>query len=104
MPEIVQDGAKTELFDFLSLPWTMRIILSLDKPERSRFQDLVEGFTGLSPATLSNRLKKLHELGLIDRHQYQDNPVRLSYELTQDGVVVATKVENLRRTCQHLDA
>ena len=50
----------------------------------SRYEDLRRS-TGVTNATLSDRLKHLEDNELIERRRYQLNPERYEYALTQKG-------------------
>ena len=50
----------------------------------SRYEDLRRS-TGVTHATLSDRLKHLQDNELIERRRYQVNPERYEYTLTQRG-------------------
>lgn len=50
----------------------------------SRYDDFRRS-TGVTNATLSDRLKALERQGLIERRKYQDGPERFEYHLTQKG-------------------
>jgi DNA-binding HxlR family transcriptional regulator len=50
----------------------------------SRYEDLRRS-TGVTNATLSDRLKHLEENGLIERQKYQEGPERYEYVLTGKG-------------------
>jgi DNA-binding HxlR family transcriptional regulator len=43
---------------------------------------------GISPKSLSDRLKELTEAGLIKRENFAEIPPRVEYTLTQDGIEV----------------
>ncbi len=43
---------------------------------------------GISPKTLSDRLKELTKAELIKREMYAEIPPRVEYTLTQDGIEV----------------
>jgi DNA-binding HxlR family transcriptional regulator len=60
---------------------------ALDDPDlaRSRFQDFQRSLPGLSPNTLSARLKTLEEHGIIGRKLYEEHPPRAEYLLTEKG-------------------
>ena len=51
---------------------------------RRRFGDFVE-HTGAQPSVVSTHLKRLVDAGILDRREYQQNPVRHEYRLTQMG-------------------
>jgi DNA-binding HxlR family transcriptional regulator len=50
----------------------------------SKYEDLRRS-TGVTHATLSDRLRHLEENELIDRRRYQSNPERYEYVLTRKG-------------------
>ena len=50
----------------------------------SRYEDLRRS-TGVTNATLSDRLKHLEDHELIERRRYQTNPERYEYVLTREG-------------------
>jgi DNA-binding HxlR family transcriptional regulator len=65
--------------------YSFQIIQILDQYGRQRFVELESQVTGISPRTLSARLKHLERYGLITRHQYPTIPPRVEYELTEKG-------------------
>jgi DNA-binding HxlR family transcriptional regulator len=54
----------------------------------SRYEDFRQS-SGVTNATLSNRLKHLEANGLVERRRYQVNPERFEYLLTQKGWQIA---------------
>ena len=66
--------------------WTLLMLrdLALDGPRK--FQDLEQSLAGISPNTLSARLKILEENGIVERRFYSDHPPRAEYVLTSKGV------------------
>jgi len=65
-------------------PWSFLILREFFLEGNRRFRDL-EDRLGLSPNTLSVRLKKLEQAGLIRREFYSDHPPRARYALTERG-------------------
>jgi DNA-binding HxlR family transcriptional regulator len=63
--------------------WAMLILRDLGLG-LSRYEELRKS-TGITHATLSDRLKHLEENGLIERRQYQTGPDRYEYVLTRKG-------------------
>jgi DNA-binding HxlR family transcriptional regulator len=65
--------------------WTMLILrdLLLDGP--CKFQDLQGSLDGVSPNTLSERLKRLMQSGIVERRLYAEHPPRAEYLLTSKG-------------------
>lgn len=68
--------------------WSILILREFFLDGARRFQDL-QDVLGLSPNTLSGRLKKLEAAGIILRRQYSTNPPRSEYELTEAGRALA---------------
>jgi DNA-binding HxlR family transcriptional regulator len=66
--------------------------LMLGKP---KFQQLLESGEGVTTNVLSDRLKKLEEIGLISRHIYQDHPPRAEYILTPKGKTLEPVIKAL---------
>jgi DNA-binding HxlR family transcriptional regulator len=55
----------------------------------SRYEDFRQS-SGITNATLSDRLKHLEANGLIIRRRYQANPERFEYVLTKKGLQIAS--------------
>lgn len=53
--------------------------------ETSTFSDLEKRLHGISPRTLSARLDKLQNDGIIERIKYNEHPPRYKYSLTDKG-------------------
>ncbi len=73
--------------------WAMLILRDLLLGLR-RYEDLRKS-TGVTHATLSDRLRRLAEHGLIERRQYQAGPDRYEYFLTRKGKDLALVVQAL---------
>lgn len=72
---------------FLTLldgPWATLIIRDL-LTGPARFSELRSGLTGISAHTLSNRLRRFEDHGLVTRTVYAEVPPRVVYELTPAG-------------------
>lgn len=65
-------------------PWTLLIVRDLLSGPK-RFGQLRESLGGISPKTLSQRLKMLEAADLITREQYKEIPPRVEYDLTEKG-------------------
>jgi DNA-binding HxlR family transcriptional regulator len=82
--------------DIIGDSWTILILrdLFLDGPRK--FQDFQESLSGMSPNTLSARLKKLEENGIIERRFYEQHPPRAEYVLTDKGRELGPVMKSLR--------
>lgn len=65
--------------------WSILILRDLLLNESRRFQDFENSLRGISPNTLSARLKHLEEHGIITRRLYEEHPPRAEYLLTPKG-------------------
>lgn len=75
--------------------YSFQIIHLLYQLERQRFVELEQQITGISPRTLSARLKHLEKFRLINRHQFPTIPPKVEYELTERGRDLASTLNNL---------
>lgn len=71
--------------DIIGERWTTLILRDLFLQGPRRFQDFEESLRGISPHTLSTRLKSLERHGIIARRFYAEHPPRAEYGLTEKG-------------------
>jgi DNA-binding HxlR family transcriptional regulator len=64
--------------------WTMLVIRDLLGGTR-RFSELRASLAGISPKTLTDRLRELEQHGLVERVIYAEIPPRVEYSLTSRG-------------------
>ena len=65
--------------------WTILILRDLVLQGPRKFQDLERSLRRISPNTLSARLKRLEEVGIVERRFYAQHPPRAEYMLTDAG-------------------
>lgn len=70
---------------FLSKKWTISIIVTLGNFTVLRFNDILNRVEGITAKTLTDRLKELKRLGLVQRTMYNEIPPRVEYALTFEG-------------------
>jgi DNA-binding HxlR family transcriptional regulator len=63
---------------------------------RSRFCELERSLEGISPRTLSLRLRALEEEGILERQTFPEVPPRVEYALTEKGRALVPIVESMR--------
>ncbi|MCM3273544.1 winged helix-turn-helix transcriptional regulator [Paenibacillus elgii] len=71
--------------DVIGTKWTFLIIRDLLIEGTMRFSDLLKSMDGISPKTLSLRLKELEDHGMLERTVYPEVPPRVEYTLTEKG-------------------
>ena len=70
--------------DIIGAKWTAVIVHDLSEGPR-RFSELERACPGISPRTLSERLRVLEQDGVVVRQSYAESPPRVEYELTEKG-------------------
>src|ERR1700681_3827184 len=75
--------------------WTLLVIRDL-ADGRSRFCELERSLQGISPRTLSLRLRALEEEGIVHRQTYPEVPPRVEYVLTSKGRALVPLIEDMR--------
>lgn len=76
--------------------WTILILRDLFTKGALRFNDLEQSLAGVSPNTLSLRLKELEENGIVERHFYEQHPPRAEYLLTKKGRALGPVLRELK--------
>jgi len=75
--------------------WTLLVIRDL-ADGRSRFCELERSLAGISPRTLSLRLRALEEEGIVERQTFPEVPPRVEYILTDKGRALVPLIESMR--------
>src|SRR4051812_45548374 len=75
--------------------WTLLLVRDLSEG-RSRFCELERSLAGISPRTLSLRLRALEEEGIVERHTYPEVPPRVEYALTAKGEALLPIIDSMR--------
>jgi DNA-binding HxlR family transcriptional regulator len=76
--------------------WTLLLIRDLADGS-SRFCELERSLEGISPRTLSLRLRALEEEGIVERHTYPEVPPRVEYALTVKGEALVPLIDDMRK-------
>lgn len=75
--------------------WTILLVRDLAEG-RTRFCELERSLAGISPRTLSLRLRALEEEGIVERHTFPEVPPRVEYALTEKGRALLPLVDGMR--------
>jgi DNA-binding HxlR family transcriptional regulator len=81
--------------DVLDGKWTLLILRELFGGTR-RFGQLRATLSGVSPKTLTERLRALEDEGVVRRTVYPEIPPRVEYDLTERGLAARPVIEALR--------
>ena len=76
--------------------WTLLVIRDLADGS-ARFCELERSLEGISPRTLSLRLRALEEEGIVTRNTFPEVPPRVEYALTEKGEALVPLIEDMRR-------
>src|SRR4051794_34659430 len=75
--------------------WTLLLVRELAEG-CSRFCELERSLAGISPRTLSLRLRALEEEGIVERSTFPAVPPRVEYALTEKGRALIPIIEGMR--------
>ena len=81
--------------EIISGKWTLLVIRDLAGGSK-RFCELERSLAGISPRTLSLRLRCLEEHGVVGRHTYPEVPPRVEYALTDKGEALVPLIDDMR--------
>jgi DNA-binding HxlR family transcriptional regulator len=81
--------------DIISGKWTLLVIRDLASGIK-RFNQLERSLHGISPKTLSERLRSLEGEGIIVRRTFAEVPPRVEYSLTEKGLDLIYVIEGMR--------
>ena len=63
--------------------WKMQIICTLNNKGSLRYNELRKRLGGISNTVLANALKELEQVGLVERKEYMEVPIRVEYSTTE---------------------
>ena len=81
--------------EVISGKWTLLIIRDL-ADSSLRFCELERSLEGISPRTLSLRLRALEEQGIVERQTFPEVPPRVEYALTEKGRALLPIIDDMR--------
>ena len=77
--------ASVDAFSIFSSRWTIEILATLYIAGERRFNEMRKLLRGISSRTLSDKLTKCTETGLVERIVEDGPPIRVTYRLTDHG-------------------
>jgi DNA-binding HxlR family transcriptional regulator len=82
--------------EIIGAKWTALLVHDLSEGPR-RFSELEHSCAGISPRTLSERLRVLEDEDIVIRRSYAESPPRVEYQLTEKGAALLPIIEEMRR-------
>ncbi|MDY6770620.1 MAG: helix-turn-helix domain-containing protein [Candidatus Nanohaloarchaea archaeon] len=80
-----QTCPSVRLLKFFGKKWTLMILRVLQEQETVRFNGFIAELEGISPKTLSERLDRFQEFGIVEKERFNEVPPRTEYRLTDKG-------------------
>ena len=81
--------------EIIGAKWTALLVHDLSEGPR-RFSELEHSCAGISPRTLSVRLRALEDDGIVHRQSYPESPPRVEYGLTDKGEALLPIIDAMR--------
>ena len=82
--------------EIVGAKWTALLVHDLSEGPR-RFSELEHACPGISPRTLSERLRWFETEEIVVRRSYAESPPRVEYELTDKGAALLPIIAEMRR-------
>lgn len=82
--------------DLIGERWTLLMLRDLFVHGERRFQDFQSSLEGISPTTLTQRLRQLEEAKIVARRAHAESPPRVTYSLTPKGRELGPIIRSLR--------
>ncbi len=82
--------------EIIGAKWTALLLHDLSEGPR-RFSELEHSCVGISPRTLSERLRALEQEDIVVRRSYAESPPRVEYELTAKGEALLPIIDAMRQ-------
>ena len=80
-----EDGRVHRTLELLSGKWRTHMIYELCKHPSMRFSELKRAYPHITNTMLTNTLRDLETLGIVNREQFNEIPPHAEYSLTEKG-------------------
>src|SRR5579864_9328330 len=84
MNDLHSNCAVSKTLRIIGSKWTMLLLHNIFEGKK-RFGELQRSLPGISPKTLTQRLRELEEHGVISKKVYAEVPLHIEYSLTEKG-------------------
>ncbi|MGQ0534990.1 MAG: winged helix-turn-helix transcriptional regulator [Methanobacteriota archaeon] len=74
-----------DVMEALGKKWSLLVVGIIGNKPKTRFHEIQTALPDLSPRTLTDRLRELEGLGIVDRRAFPGVPLHVEYTLTEDG-------------------
>lgn len=84
--------------------WKIEILYYIVFEDVRRFGELRRRIGEIAESSLTKQLRELESFGILSRHDYQESPLRVEYELTELGKSFLPVMEHLKEWGEaHID-
>lgn len=90
-----EECGSIRVLQMLSRKWTLPILSLLVRGQSPRYTELSDRLEGISPKTLTERLRELEKEGIIMRKMFSEIPPRVEYSLTEKGCGLAVSLQHV---------
>jgi DNA-binding HxlR family transcriptional regulator len=103
LPEDIRqiESPMERALELLGDRYSLLIVAALLQFGKLRFVELEHQITGISPRTLSARLKHLERHGMLQRQQFPTIPPKVEYSLTEVGTALAGVLSSMQQWANH---
>ena len=84
-----------KVMQMLSKKWTLLVLSLLVGSQSLRYTELIDRLEGISPKTLTERLRELEKEGIIARKIFSEIPPKVQYSLTEKGCELAVSLKHV---------
>lgn len=84
-----------DLVRAISRKHALSVLNAIGGRGRARFTDVEEALPGIGPSTLSETLRLLRDVGLVEREVFPETPPRVEYSLTEAGALLRERFHEL---------
>lgn len=81
-----------DLLSVFSRKWALLVITAAGNFDGVRFNELRKELGGISPKTLSNTIKELVKIGIVEVVKYPGPPLIIRYFLTPEGLALRESI------------
>ena len=85
VPE-TEDAVLEAMLRHIGGKWKIRILCALQDGQSKRYSTLKSNVSSITDMMLSQSLKELMASGMVERHQFQEIPPRVEYQITKKGL------------------
>jgi DNA-binding HxlR family transcriptional regulator len=87
-----EECSPIKVMQMLSKKWTLLVLSLLVRSQSLRYTELIDQLEGISPKTLTERLRELEKEGIVARKMFSEIPPKVEYSLTEKGCELATSL------------